>query len=109
MKEDEIRPRELLSEYLALSRKDVAIFFPEQNRKQVNCVGCGHPTSTLDFIKQGFATDFATLVGRFSFLRDPLKKIFSLSMKIPSHLGIGRKFFFQQLQNLGEKRFSGLE
>ena len=54
MKEDDIRPRELLSEYLALSQKDVDIFFPEQNRKQVNCVGCDHPTSTLDFIKQGF-------------------------------------------------------
>ena len=54
MKEDEIRPRELLNDYLALSRKDVDVFFPEQNREQVNCVGCGHPTSTLGFIKQGF-------------------------------------------------------
>ncbi len=44
MKEDDIRPRELLSEYPALSQKDVDIFSPEQNRKQGNCVGCGRST-----------------------------------------------------------------
>lgn len=55
MKEFEIRPRQLFDEYLALSAKDTAEFFAEEERfVAVPCPGCGAMRGRDAFRKLGF-------------------------------------------------------
>ena len=56
MKEFEIRPRKLFSDYLELSRKDIEIYFSDHsNFVEVICPGCKGDDSKLEFIKHGFS------------------------------------------------------
>jgi len=55
MKEFEIRPRKLFSDYLELSKKDIDVFFSDKsNFVEINCPGCKKDQSVLAFIKHGF-------------------------------------------------------
>lgn len=55
MKEDNIRPKELFNQYLALAREDVKNFFSDQHEfVKVDCPACGSLESKLAFEKLGF-------------------------------------------------------
>ena len=54
MKESEIRPKELLEEYLRLSEIDAREFFFSDSRKDINCVACGSSEKKFKFEKSNF-------------------------------------------------------
>jgi 2-polyprenyl-3-methyl-5-hydroxy-6-metoxy-1,4-benzoquinol methylase len=55
MKEFEIRPRKLFSDYLKLSKKDIEVFFSDHsNFDEIPCPGCKEGGSNLAFEKHGF-------------------------------------------------------
>jgi SAM-dependent methyltransferase len=54
MKESEIRPEALLRRYLDLSEQDARIFFDDEVRSSIPCVGCGSLITKPDFVKHGF-------------------------------------------------------
>ncbi len=55
MKEHEIRPQNLLKNYLQLCAKDAERCFTDVERRELSCVACGHEQSTFQFEKDGFA------------------------------------------------------
>jgi len=55
MREADIRPKELLDEYLRLSARDARELFSDGDRADVSCVACGHGENTFQFSKNGFA------------------------------------------------------
>ena len=56
MKESEIRPEELFSEYLRLSAEDAKKYFSDKNtgRQYRDCPACGRDNAELEFEKLGF-------------------------------------------------------
>jgi SAM-dependent methyltransferase len=54
MKESDIRPADLLAEYLRLSAQDAQRLFDVQHRKPIACVACGSNRSTFSFNKSSF-------------------------------------------------------
>jgi len=54
MKESEIRPKELFSEYLRLSKKDISKYFKSDAYKHVNCPACNSKDKEFAFSKTGF-------------------------------------------------------
>jgi SAM-dependent methyltransferase len=55
MKEFEIRPRKLFSEYLELSKRDIDVFFSDHTSfKNINCPGCMSDNTEISFTKHGF-------------------------------------------------------
>lgn len=54
MKEDEIRKREALDEYLRLVSDDIRLFFDRKNFVQVGCPACQSRKSEPEFSKDGF-------------------------------------------------------
>ena len=54
MKESDIRPRELLNEYLRLSAKDAKQLFSKELRRDIECVACGSNEKECKFEKSGF-------------------------------------------------------
>jgi SAM-dependent methyltransferase len=55
MKEQDIRPEAILSRYIELSVQDAEVYFKNEERASVNCVGCGATRSVHQFVKNGFA------------------------------------------------------
>lgn len=55
MKENEIRPADLLQEYLRLGAADAAIYFSDAPRTAVACPGCGAGAGRSAFDKHGFS------------------------------------------------------
>ncbi len=55
MKEFEIRPRKLFTEYLDLSKRDIEVFFSDHSRfEEINCPGCKLNSNEILFVKHGF-------------------------------------------------------
>ena len=54
MKEEDIRPQEILDRYLELSRQDAVRCFADSKREAIPCVGCGSSIIQEQFEKQGF-------------------------------------------------------
>ena len=54
MKEQEIRPDDLIEEYRRLTDVDALQYFDERNRQPQACVACGRAESQLEFTKAGF-------------------------------------------------------
>ena len=54
MKEDEIRPKDLLKRYVELSAQDALKCFSDCNRRELPCVACGKKNLTFQFNKHGF-------------------------------------------------------
>jgi SAM-dependent methyltransferase len=54
MKESDIRPANILSEYLALSARDAVTFFSQCERVVIPCPACLSEHSSLAFTKHGF-------------------------------------------------------
>ena len=55
MKESEIRPQQLMDEYLHLARQDVPIYFANTAvREHIPCPACANPESSFSFAKIGF-------------------------------------------------------
>lgn len=55
MREEDIRPKALLDQYLALSAEDARLFFPDPLALPSRaCPGCGSDNSSTAFIKLGF-------------------------------------------------------
>ena len=55
MREAEIRPDDLMAEYLRLSAKDAVRFFPDTDALPTgDCPGCGGATHRQKFVKNGF-------------------------------------------------------
>lgn len=54
MKEEEIRPRALLEQFLRLSEDDAKKFFADAPTSSIPCVACGHIESEVRFQKAGF-------------------------------------------------------
>jgi len=56
MKESDIRPQNLLTEYLRLSAKDTETYFSDKSLRQaVPCPACGDEHSVAEFDKHGFS------------------------------------------------------
>jgi len=54
MRESDIRPRELLNEYLRLSEQDATTLFADGARDEVPCVACDSHDTQPAFVKNGF-------------------------------------------------------
>lgn len=55
MKEFEIRPKELFSKYLELSKLDISLFFSDHsNFVEIQCPGCKTSENPVSFVKHGF-------------------------------------------------------
>lgn len=54
MRENDIRPRELLNEYLRLSEQDATTLFADGARDEVPCVACASANTGHAFTKNGF-------------------------------------------------------
>ena len=54
MKEQDIRPQELLKKYIELSAKDSKKYFSDTIKKNVPCVACGKMDASYQFRKYGF-------------------------------------------------------
>jgi 2-polyprenyl-3-methyl-5-hydroxy-6-metoxy-1,4-benzoquinol methylase len=55
VKEFEIRPRKLFSEYLELSKRDIEVFFSDHSDfENISCPGCKSNKANTAFIKHGF-------------------------------------------------------
>ena len=55
MRESDIRPRELLDEYLRLSAQDALTLFADGARDDIACVACASSSTRAEFEKNGFA------------------------------------------------------
>lgn len=56
MKEEDIRPKAIFDEYLALAAKDAKTYFGSDDRVHIDCPACG-ATGVPTFAKSGFAYD----------------------------------------------------
>lgn len=56
MKEEDIRPKAMFDEYLALAAKDAEAFFGSGDRVHIDCPACG-AAGVAAFVKSGFAYD----------------------------------------------------
>lgn len=54
LKEDDIRPQDLLNKYLELSRSDAELMFNGVSRRDIACVACGSKSLSLEFEKNSF-------------------------------------------------------
>jgi SAM-dependent methyltransferase len=54
LKEQDIRPKEVFDEFLRLAEEDAKKFFPNSQRTNCNCPGCGSSENELKFEKKGF-------------------------------------------------------
>jgi 2-polyprenyl-3-methyl-5-hydroxy-6-metoxy-1,4-benzoquinol methylase len=54
MKEQDIRPQDLLERYVELSAKDASKYFNDNDRRNMPCVACGVKDVTHQFNKYGF-------------------------------------------------------
>ncbi|MFN3144920.1 MAG: hypothetical protein ACE368_06490 [Paracoccaceae bacterium] len=54
MKEEDIRPKAIFDEYLALAAKDADAFFGSGDRVHIDCPACG-AAGVAAFMKSGFA------------------------------------------------------
>lgn len=54
MKENDIRPHELMARYRELSARDAETCFGQVERRDLDCVGCGSKEKTFQFEKNGF-------------------------------------------------------
>ena len=55
MKEQDIRPQELLERYLQLSKEDAVQCFANEERQPIPCVACGSSKHEEQFEKSGFS------------------------------------------------------
>ena len=55
MKENDIRPQELLERYLQLSKEDAVQCFANEERQSIPCVACGSSKHEEQFEKSGFS------------------------------------------------------
>src|SRR3990167_1441653 len=55
VKEEEIRPSELIREYLHLCTQDIVRYFSDVARHDLPCVACGHEEQLFEFDKHGFS------------------------------------------------------
>jgi len=109
MKEQDIRPQELLERYLQLSKEDAVQCFANEERQPIPCVACGSSKHEEQFEKSGFSygqcRDCGTL---FQTPRPPLKHSKHFTAILP-HPITGQRFFFQQLLRPDEKKYSDQE
>ena len=54
MKENDIRPKEMLEKYFQLCQEDAAKCFSSKDRREINCPACDSTSSTYVFTKSGF-------------------------------------------------------
>ncbi len=107
MKESDIRPAELMAEYLKLSLEDAKRYFSAEGRLTAPCVGCGGEENTPAFTKSGFdyvrCDDCGTL---FLSPRPSAPEFFRFYEDSPSSSFWANEFFPKVSQNRRELIFA---
>jgi 2-polyprenyl-3-methyl-5-hydroxy-6-metoxy-1,4-benzoquinol methylase len=97
MKEFEIRPRKLFSEYLELSRKDIDIYFSDHsNFVEVICPGCKEDDSNLEFVKHGFSYKKCNICNSLYVSPRPTKKMISDFYKVSESSRFWAEHFYPE-------------
>jgi len=97
MKEFEIRPRKLFSEYLELSRKDIDIYFSDHsNFVEVICPGCKEDDSILEFVKYGFSYKKCNICNSLYVSPRPTKKMISDFYKVSESSRFWAEHFYPE-------------
>ena len=109
MKEHEIRPAELLRNYLKLVEEDAQLHFGAEQRQEIDCVACDGRKISPAFRKLGFAYGNVRVAALFSRIPDHPCLNSKASIKIPSHQDIGLEYFSLRSQKLEERRYSDPE
>jgi 2-polyprenyl-3-methyl-5-hydroxy-6-metoxy-1,4-benzoquinol methylase len=97
MKEFEIRPRKLFSEYLELSRKDIDIYFSDHsNFVEVICPGCKEDDSKLEFVKHGFSYKKCNICNSLYVSPRPTQKMISDFYKVSESSRFWAEHFYPE-------------
>ncbi len=94
-REEQIRPSEVFDEYLALSKADVPVFFPDARRfVRVACPGCGRERTAPAFQKHRFQYERCLLCGTlFVNPRPDLESLLRFYREAPSNLFFANQFY----------------